>query len=86
MRLVIHSKDEAVLDIDDVKVLFINSKAVAMVKKMYKDKDIWEAYRDSAIVGDVSDSVKLWLGDYTLGEFHIGLLDKALHQVLRLCI
>jgi hypothetical protein len=86
MRLVIHSSHEAVLDIDDIKVLFINSNPVAMVKRKDRNRDVWEGYKDSSVHGEVDDYVSVWFGDYTVCKQNTGFLDSALEEVLRVCL
>ena len=86
MRLVILSSQEAVLDIDDIKVLFINSNPVAMVKRRNSNLDVWEGYKDSSVHGEVNDYINVWFGDYAVCKQNIGFLDDALHQILRLCL
>lgn len=83
MRLIIISMAEAVLDAENLKVLFIKSHPVAAVKKL-NDKDRWTAYQTSSQDKDTMVTIKTWLDGYISNASDLMNLDmEALMEILK---
>lgn len=63
MRLTIKSLFEAVLDMDDVRILFVRSSPVALVRKM-DEHEHWEAYYTVMENKETAEIIRCWIDDY----------------------
>lgn len=83
MSLIILSMVEAVLEAEDLKILFIKSQPVAAVKKI-NDGDHWEAYQIALQNKEDTLAVRYWLEGYISRASDLRNLDMtALMEIIK---
>ena len=63
MRLTIKSLFEAVLDMDNIRVLFVRSVPVAVVRRLDSNEH-WEAYQAVVENKETAEIIRCWIDDY----------------------
>lgn len=85
MRLTIRSLFEAVLDMDSVRVLFVRSQPVAVVR-MHNENEKWEAYQINVANKETAEMIKCWFDDYisTVSDLRV-LAMESLMELIKKC-